>query len=114
MNGPTSKPNGVKASIDSQFRQQRAVTAIINSLKFSPSAASRLFKVTYGLAPVQYRNRLRMMQASTDLIFGAPSIEATQHAIGINDSSYFYQSFRDQMKTTPSSFRTIQFGVIYP
>ncbi|MBK7892648.1 MAG: helix-turn-helix transcriptional regulator [Bdellovibrionales bacterium] len=95
----------VKQLIDQRFREAQDLSPIFTELGFSSSAASRLFKRTYGLSPVQYRNQLRVMQAGTDLIFGAESVEKAHLGVGLEDPSYFYQRFREHMNTTPARFR---------
>lgn len=98
----------VKQLIDQRFREAQDLSPIFTELGFSSAAASRLFKRTYGLSPVQYRNQLRIMQAGTDLIFGAESVEKAHLGVGLEDPSYFYQRFREHMNTTPARFRISQ------
>jgi len=95
----------VKQLIDQRFREAQDLSPIFTELGFSSSAASRLFKRTYGLSPVQYRNQLRVMQAGTDLIFGAESVHKAHLGVGLEDPSYFYLRFREHMNTTPARFR---------
>lgn len=95
----------VKQAIDQSFRQPQNLSSVFLALGYSASVASRLFKRTYGLSPVQYRNQLRVMQAGTDLIFGTESVEKAHLGVGIEDPSYFYQRFKEHMNTTPARFR---------
>ncbi|MBL7688991.1 MAG: helix-turn-helix transcriptional regulator [Bdellovibrionaceae bacterium] len=107
-NHPHIVSTRVKQLIDLRFREAQDLSPIFTELGFSSSAASRLFKRTYGLSPVQYRNQLRIMQAGTDLIFGAESVEKAHLGVGLEDPSYFYQRFREHMNTTPARFRISQ------
>lgn len=94
-----------KECIDKRFREQAPIQKLFETVHPSFSYLSRLFKETYGLSPVRYRSQLRLIQASVDLLFGSPSVEMAQWNVGIEDSSYFYQSFREHLKTTPAEFR---------
>lgn len=97
-------PQQLKSSIDRQFRQQKAIKEIQEELRFSPSYSSRIFKQAYGLSPVEYRNRLRVMQVSVDLLFKQQTIEQSQHSVGIEDSSFFHKKFKQHLNARPSQF----------
>ncbi|MCB9026348.1 MAG: helix-turn-helix transcriptional regulator [Bdellovibrionaceae bacterium] len=101
-------PERLKQIIDEQFRSQTSLTKMLQELDYSHSMSSRLFKKKYGISPSDYRNQLRMKQASIDLLFNNQTVEATQMSIGINDPSYFYKSFKRYINGTPSQFRLPQ------
>ncbi len=97
----------VKYAIDSCFAENLQLKTILFSVNPSLSYLSRQFSKDYGLSPIQYRQRLRLMQASVDCMFNRKSVESIHLDLGFDDSSYFYQSFRDYLHTSPSEFRKV-------
>lgn len=98
-------PERLKHIIDKQFRNNKTLTDMIQELGYSHAMSSRLFKKKYGISPSEYRNQLRMKQASVDLLFTNQTVEVTQLSMGINDPSYFYKCFKRYINGTPSQFR---------
>lgn len=95
--------SGLKVKIESRFANAENVKDLLNK-KQTYSYISRQFKKRYGLSPVDYRNQLRLMQSSYDLMFDEKSILETSLKNGISDSKFFYQKFNKILRTNPSSF----------
>jgi AraC-like DNA-binding protein len=104
-----------KNIIDGTFRESGKIQELGEKIGGNYSYLSRLFKRDFGLSPIQYRNQLRMIQASVDLLFEAPTVEVAKLKSGIEDSSYFYESFRKCLLAYPSDFRNSNcFGHLHP
>lgn len=93
----------LKFKIDNRFSKAENIKDLLNR-KQSYAYISRQFKKRYGMSPVDYRNQLRLMQSSYDLMFDKKSILETSLKNGIADSKFFYQKFNKILRTNPSSF----------
>jgi AraC-like DNA-binding protein len=65
----------------------------------------RYFQQAFGMAPVDYINRLRIRKACQLLGEGQLNITQVADAVGIPDSSYFARVFRQLTGTSPSAYR---------
>lgn len=99
----TDVVSDLKTKIENRFVNTENIKDLLNK-KHSYSYISRQFKKRYGLSPVDYRNQLRLMQSSYDLMFDKKSILETSIKNGITDSKFFYQKFNKILRTNPSSF----------
>ena len=101
-------PLKLKSRIDENFGSSKTIAEMQDELNYSTTMSSRLFKKCYGLSPSDYRNQLRMKQASIELLFQGKTIENTLRSVGIEDSSHFHKCFRKYINGTPSQFRLPQ------
>lgn len=93
----------LKNKIDKRYTLAENIKDLINK-KHNYSYISREFKKYYGLSPVKYRNNLRLMQVSYELMFKRSTILEVSQKNGINDAKFFYNQFRSLLGTNPSSF----------
>lgn len=94
-----------KKKIDQRFTQSENIKDLLKK-NFSYSYISREFKKRYDMSPVEYRNHLRLMQTSYELMFNKESILETSSKNGIHDAKFFYQKFNHLLRTNPSSFKS--------
>lgn len=95
--------SSLKLKIDARFSKTENIKDMLNQ-KQNYAYISRQFKARYWMSPVEYRNQLRLMQTSYDLMFEKKSILETSSNNGITDSKFFYQKFNKLLRTNPSSF----------
>ena len=93
----------LKSKIDKRYTLVENIKDLIKK-KHNYSYISREFKKHYGLSPVKYRNNLRLMQVSYELMFKGSTILEVSQKYGINDAKFFYNQFRSLLGTNPSSF----------
>jgi AraC-like DNA-binding protein len=71
----------------------------------SESHVLRLFKRYLGCPPFQYINKLRLTEATDELIQTDKSITEIALDLGFNDSNYFSRLFRKQLGLSPREYR---------
>lgn len=72
----------------------------------SVSAFRRQFAQTYGLSPVQYRNRLRISRARQLLADGSYSVTEAAYASGFENLGYFCRCYKKLTGETPNETRS--------
>lgn len=101
---PTALSRKVKQALDESFMENIKLSDLAARLNVSPTVMGRYFKRSYGLSPLAYRNHMRVMSASLDLIAGSEIIESFQ-SVGFEDLSQFYKQFKRVTKATPGEYR---------
>lgn len=96
--------SALKRKIDLRFTESENIKDLLKK-NFNYSYISREFKKRYGMSPVEYRNQLRIMQTSYELMFNKESILETSSKNGIHDAKFFYKKFNHLLRTNPSSFK---------
>ncbi|MCC7405752.1 MAG: helix-turn-helix transcriptional regulator [Bdellovibrionales bacterium] len=95
----------LKKLIDQEFTLNTAFEAYAQKLGVSHETLTRAFQKEFGLPPVQYRNKMRLLQASFELLMTGRRIGEISQALGFQDQSHFYHLFRREIRTTPKKFR---------
>ncbi|MFZ5967545.1 MAG: helix-turn-helix domain-containing protein [Bacillota bacterium] len=72
---------------------------------YSPGYFRTIFKAETGLPPVEYLNRLRIVQAIEYLKDDSLSMSDVSAAVGIYDANYFTRLFRKFIGYSPREFR---------
>ena len=72
---------------------------------YSPGYFRTIFKAETGLPPVEYLNRLRIIQAIEYLKDQSLSMSDVSEAVGIPDANYFTRLFRKIIGYSPRQFR---------
>lgn len=101
---PSSLARKVKAAIDASFRETTSFAGLARSLDVSQTMMGRYFKKDYGMTPTAYRNHLRIVSVTLDLISGAEIVDSYQ-TVGFDDLSQFYKQFKRVTKATPGEYR---------
>jgi AraC-like DNA-binding protein len=77
----------------------------LERLGLSYAHVSRLFRKTFGLTPVEYRNAVRLERAKALLRDPRLTVAQVAYATGFDDPAYFTRLFRRQNGVPPSAFR---------
>jgi AraC-like DNA-binding protein len=100
---PSDTARRAKILIDESYCRPVTLARVAAEAALSPSALSRCFKRAYGMAPVEYRHRLRVMDAMFRLAAGGEILEVLQD-VGFGDTSRFYSHFRSLLCAPPGSY----------
>lgn len=95
-----------------------AVTRLTEHPEENPSVASlaeacgmsqvyfrKLFRKEFGMAPVAYRNRLRLERAAQYLEYGQISVQEISDTLGYGTASHFIKEFRVAYGISPAKYR---------
>lgn len=100
---PTEAARRSKSIIDESYCCPVTLAWVAARARLSPSVLSRSFKRTYGMPPVEYRHRLRVMDAMFRLAAGGEILTVLQD-VGFGDASRFYSHFRSLLCAPPGSY----------
>lgn len=93
------------AYIDTNYTQSDPISVYANLCHLSESRFHHLFREHMKHTPVEYRNMLRVRQASYLLSETMQSIEQISSAMGFESSIYFRRVFKFFYGMSPSAFR---------
>jgi AraC-like DNA-binding protein len=91
------------AASDDAGEADTSIASLARALGLSREALSRAFKATFGLSPLQYRLRTRVMDAVL-LLGQGEAILRVALDVGFRDLSRFYQQFRALAAATPRTY----------
>lgn len=88
------------------YREPCTVAYLAELCKLSPSHFYSRFKLSTGVAPIEYKNRLMIANAER-LLLDEPelSIEVVSERMGFSSGNYFSRMFKRMSGLTPSEFR---------
>jgi AraC-like DNA-binding protein len=101
---PSRLAAAIKELIDATYMTSLRIDDVARRARTSAAASSRSFGRAFGLPPVSYRHRLRIIDALTRLAAGAAPIDVC-HAVGFADLGRFYKVFRAIACATPGTCR---------
>lgn len=94
----------LKEKLDQEFKLNKELNQYSTEFKYSKEGLIRKFKKTYGITPIAYRNKKRILQATIELqLKSSPIVDVALQA-GFGDLSHFYQIFREIVRATPRQF----------
>lgn len=102
---PNAVANRAKAYLDEHFMESIPLAEVAKRLKYAHAVMDRNFKANYGLSPIVYRNKKRILTASMLMLLGNYKIANIGQEVGFIDLSRFHKQFRKIMNATPSQFR---------
>jgi AraC-like DNA-binding protein len=95
----------VKELLDQTPPGAAAIQPLLSTLGFSYAHLARLFKATFGLSPVAYRNAARLERAKNLLRDPRRTIAEAAYAAGFDDPAYFSRKFHQRHGVPPSRAR---------
>lgn len=96
----------LKSLLDSEFKINKSLHLYSKEIGISKEWLIRYFKKSYGVSPIEYRNKKRMFEAMFLLHVEKDKIIDLSHNMGFNDLKHFNQLFKKTIATTPSKFVT--------
>ena len=96
-----------KALLDHSFARPITLARLAAEAGGSPSGMSRAFRRAYGLPPVEYRHRLRIIDAMFRLASGAEILSVVED-VGFADASRLYRHFRSLLCEAPGSYAALR------
>jgi AraC-like DNA-binding protein len=93
-----------KQLLDESYNRPMTLARIAAHAGRSASVLSRSFRAAYGMPPIEYRHRLRIMDAMFRLASGGEILSVLQD-VGFGDVSRFYSRFRTLLCAPPGAYR---------
>lgn len=91
--------------IDADLARAWTVPELAAAAALDPSALTRHFRRTYGVAPLAYLNQRRAERAAYLLVASSEPVGVVGAEVGWFDPNYFARRFRSALGMTPSSYR---------
>jgi AraC-like DNA-binding protein len=91
--GRLRRVSGAISWIKEHFAEPLQVEALANRVHMSPSALHQHFKAATAMSPIQYQKRLRLQEARSLLLAGAPSADAVAYEVGYASASQFSREY---------------------
>ena len=91
--------------LQDHYQQPVTLREVAMEAGFSESECCRLFKKATGDTILSYLRSYRLTQAAELLEKGEASVSEIAYATGFSGSSYFIESFRRELGTTPMRYR---------
>lgn len=101
---PSEAARRSKALLDESYDRPLTLARVAAEAGLSPSVLSRSFKHAYGMPPVEYRHRLRIMDAMFRLASGGEILSVLED-VGFSDASRFYSRFRTLLCASPGTYK---------
>lgn len=98
--------------MEKEFATIGGIDEVAKRLHISSEHLSRSFHSEWGIAPVQYLNRMRIQSAMNDLLGSTDTIEVIAVKNGFANGNYFAKVFRRYTKMTPGEYRCKKTGQI--
>ena len=94
-----------KELIDRTYKDCIELSEIARLLRTTHSNMTKAFTGTYGITPISYRNRLRIMESLWNILTSdVPMVENALN-VGFRDLSRFNKQFKSHISTSPVAFR---------
>ncbi|WP_179862381.1 helix-turn-helix transcriptional regulator [Longibacter salinarum] len=100
--------NGLAAAIQyarKHLDQPLTVSELAEKACMSESSFYRYFRNELGMTPLQFLTKERMKRACELLLSGSRSVGEVSHDIGFSSVSYFINTFKEHVGTTPKQFQ---------
>ncbi len=94
----------LKTLLDNEFKLNKPLLEYANEIGISKEWLIRYFKKSFGVSPIEYRNKKRMFEAMFLLHVEKDKIIDLSHNMGFNDLKHFNQLFKKTIAVSPSKF----------
>jgi AraC-like DNA-binding protein len=95
----------LKKILDRDYAMDKSIDDYAKEIGVSHEHMTRHFKIQYGITPVQYRNKLRLLNAMIDLSMNGATVSQAGHDVGFWDLRHFNSQFKKIMRAPPSQFK---------
>lgn len=93
-----------KKFIDHFWSREFTIEELSESLGFDHAVIDRAFKLCYGLSPIAYRNKMRVLSAAHRMLLGANNVTDVALEVGFSGVSNFNKQFKKVMRVPPSVY----------
>lgn len=97
----------VRQFINKNFEEEFSISKISEILGYNHAVIDRAFKKAYGLSPINYRNKMRVLDSIHKLVLGKLNISDIGYDVGFSTPGNFAKQFKKIMKLPPSEFSGI-------
>ncbi|MCX6117296.1 MAG: AraC family transcriptional regulator [Proteobacteria bacterium] len=94
----------LKRRIEQNLTFNERMGDVASEYRTSSTVLGRMFRQDFGLSPTEYRNHLRIVRCSLDLIHGSRIVDTYQE-FGFEDLSQFYRVFKRVTKARPREYK---------
>lgn len=109
--GPVNRQtpeNGLAAAVQyarKHLDEPLTVSQLAEQACMSESSFYRYFRNEFGMTPLQFLTQERMKRACDLLLRGSRSVSDVSHEIGFSSVSYFINTFKEHVGTTPKQYQ---------
>ena len=103
---PCSIARKTRTMIEQTYAEDVSFAEIAQRLNLSHAVMTRNFRRCYGLPPVVFRNKIRVMDAQRLMLVNQLPVAMAAEAVGFADLRQFNRAFKKESNTTPSHFCT--------
>lgn len=97
-----------KLWIDEHFQSETKISDIASTLGVSNAYVTKEFKKSFGMSPLEYRNKKRIYKAMQLYMFqNNIANKVVAHEVGFNEYSRFTKNFHHMMNASPSEFKAL-------
>jgi AraC-like DNA-binding protein len=104
--GVTALARRTKEKIDATYKTPMRLYEVARDLRARPSVIHRQFTYGFGMSPVDYRNRLRVVDSLKLLLMKGYRVGEAGHEVGFSHISRFTRNFHRWFQVPPSQFKT--------
>lgn len=98
----------VKDLINSDIAHSWTIKELASEVKTEERYLIRIFRSMWGLAPIQYLNRLRLETSARHLAHTDSLVSEIGSKVGWDDANYFARRFRMHFGVSPLSYRKLR------
>lgn len=99
--------------LQARLAESVSIAALARHLGVSSRTLNRRFQAATGLSPIGYLQNLRVVEARDLLRHSNLSVSEIAWKVGLNDTSYFSQLFREQVGMSPLQYRGAVRGKLF-